>query len=344
MKFPLNSTCSIFTHTILCVCFFLMSYFYFTELGTLAFTEEMTEVAQAPKDQDGSFFGKLCCKPQCQSALNEEAGLQVFLKRSWWRMSGALRERPSTLGPAEERAEEEKKQKPNQTKTKTPLGILQRKHALPSHHSHCSGCGGFGRLKRTSAGRGWSSLGPARVFLRAAPRVSPAVPPSSPGRAAGSIRAPPVSLGSAAAVPRAPGARPRGAPPSGVGPRSRQQLLRVQSREARAPSRDTCSPRAPPSAPASRRDSWRPGEGGSDGGSTSGSTSGSAEASGSTSGSAGPAPRWREGERERAARRLGPRGFLPAPGAAPFCKGEDGGSVGGVLPCPWFSAEPAESP
>lgn len=199
---------------------------------------------------------------------------------------------------------------------------------------------GFGRLKRTSAGRGWSSLRPARVFLRAAPRVSPAVPPSSPGRAAGSISAPPVSLGSAAAVPRAPGARTRGAPPSGVGPRSRQQLLRVQSREARAPSRDTCSPRAPPAARASRRDTWRPGEGGS----TSGSTSGSAEASGSTSGSPGPAPRRREGERERAARRLGPRGFLPAPGAAPFCKGEDGGSVGGAFPCPWFSAEPAESP
>lgn len=264
-------------------------------------------------------------------------------------MSGALRERPSTPRPADERAEEEKKQKPNQTKTKTPLGILQRKHALPSHHSRCSGCGGVlrwgsGGSRGPLRGEGGPVSDPARVFLRAAPRVSPAVPPSSPGRAAGSISAPPVSLGSAAAVPRAPGARPRGAPPSGVGPRSRQQLLRVQSREARAPSRDTCSPRAPPAARASRRDTWRPGEGGSDGGSTSGSTSGSAEASGSTSGSPGPAPRRREGERERAARRLGPRGFLPAPGAAPFCKGEDGGSVGGAFPCPWFSAEPAESP
>lgn len=56
----------IHSHHFVCV-FFLMFYFYFTELGTLAFTEEMTEVAQAPKDQDGSFFGKLCCKPPCQS-------------------------------------------------------------------------------------------------------------------------------------------------------------------------------------------------------------------------------------------------------------------------------------
>lgn len=115
MKFPLNSTCSIFTHTILCVFFFLMSYFYFTELGTLAFTEEMTEVAQAPKDQDGSFFGKLCCKPQCQSTLNEEAGLQVFLKRSWWRMSGALRERDPQ--PHGQQMREQKRRK-NKSPTK----------------------------------------------------------------------------------------------------------------------------------------------------------------------------------------------------------------------------------
>lgn len=204
---------------------------------------------------------------------------------------------------------------------------------------------GFGRLKRTSAGRGWSSLGPSPSF--------------SPSRSPGLPRCPAVLPGPRCRLHQRPAglSRKRCRRPAGSGSENSWGSS-VRSRAAQPAAASPCPesgspcalpthlqpPGAPPAARASRRDTWRPGEGGSDGGSTSGSTSGSAEASGSTSGSAGPAPRRREGERERAAPRLGPRGFLPAPGAAPFCKGEDGGSVGGVFPCPWFSAEPAESP
>ena len=86
--------------------FLCVSYFYFTELGMQHLPQKKkkkkTQMVQPPKDQDGSFFSKLHCKPQYKFPLiekgkseNLEGQIPVLLSKS----AGSCCQEPSDRDP-----------------------------------------------------------------------------------------------------------------------------------------------------------------------------------------------------------------------------------------------------
>lgn len=61
--------------------FLCVSYFYWIGMQHLQKKKKKTQMVQPPKDQDGSFFGKLHCKPQYKFPLIEKARFQFFYQK-----------------------------------------------------------------------------------------------------------------------------------------------------------------------------------------------------------------------------------------------------------------------